>query len=293
MARHPILQPDGRWAVYSTVVDQFVDIGCDDAQAAWTLSRRTDEDAGMALIRALRSGERAPEMCWEQALRQIADLHGERDERGDLTRRGRMAGAAWAGAFDAAVAAGDRDRARALASQNLAGVLKAFGQSVPHLTLIAGVARNGVIGANGGLPWSLPEDLRHFKATTAGHPVIMGRATFDSLGRPLPGRLNIVMTRGHEPLPAGVVAVDSLEEAVWRGGREAGAKRLDDVFVIGGARVYAAALPWATCMILSEIDLEPEGDTLFPAWDRADWMGVGVEEKGGDPSWRVATYGRV
>ena len=122
------------------------------------------------------------------------------------------------------------------------------------VTLIAAVARNGVIGADGGIPWHLPEDFAHFKATTLGHTLVMGRATYDSIGRPLPGRTTIVLTRDPE----------------WRAlGRAEG-----DVYVAGGAAVYAAALPYADEQLLSEVDLAPEGDTFYPAFDRTEWHEV-------------------
>jgi dihydrofolate reductase len=134
------------------------------------------------------------------------------------------------------------------------------------VTLIAAVARNGVIGANGGIPWHLPEDFAHFKATTLGHTLVMGRATYDSIGRPLPGRTTIVLTRDPDWQADGVTTAASIEEAL--------ALAEGDVFVAGGAAVYAAALPYADEQDLSEIDLEPEGDTFYPEFDRAEWHEV-------------------
>lgn len=135
------------------------------------------------------------------------------------------------------------------------------------VTLIAAVARNGVIGADGGIPWHLPEDFRHFKATTLGHTLVMGRATYDSIGRPLPGRATIVLTRDPAWHAEGVSTAASLEEAL--------ALAEGDVYVAGGATVYAQALPYADAQLLSEVDLAPAGDTFYPAFDRAEWHEVG------------------
>jgi dihydrofolate reductase len=137
-------------------------------------------------------------------------------------------------------------------------------------TIIAAVAKNGVIGKGNALPWHLPEDLRHFKALTMGHVVIMGRKTWESLPerfRPLPGRLNIVVTRDPTFRAEGATVVHSLQEAakVGSGGTA------KDVFVIGGAELYAHALPLAQRLELTEIEAEVAGDTFFPAYDRTQW----------------------
>jgi dihydrofolate reductase len=134
-----------------------------------------------------------------------------------------------------------------------------------RIYLVAAIAKNGVIGANGKLPWHLPEDLQHFKKITFGHPVIMGRRTWKSLGKPLPGRENIVISRepGFEAPGASVAA--SLEAAIALCAGEPVA------YVIGGAEIYAAALPFADGLVLTEIDGDYEGDTRFPEWDRKAW----------------------
>ena len=134
-----------------------------------------------------------------------------------------------------------------------------------RIYLIAAVAKNGVIGARGKLPWHLPEDLRHFKKLTLGHPVIMGRRTWESLGRPLPGRDNIVVTRttGYEAPGASVAASLAAAIALCSGEPVA--------FVIGGAEIYAAALALADGLVLTEIQQDFEGDTHFPQWDRSTW----------------------
>jgi len=135
----------------------------------------------------------------------------------------------------------------------------------PRVYLVAAVSRNGIIGANGKLPWHLPEDLKHFKSLTLGHPVIMGRRTWESLGKPLPGRENIVVSRrpGYEAAGASVAA--SLDAAIALCAGEPVA------FVIGGAEIYAAALPLANGLVLTEIHNNYDGDTRFPEWDRQRW----------------------
>ena len=138
------------------------------------------------------------------------------------------------------------------------------------LTLIAAVARNGVIGKDNALPWHLPADLKHFKALTMGHTVIMGRKTWESLPekfRPLPGRQNIVVTRNAGYAAAGATLVNSLADAV-------AATLGSEAFVIGGAELYRAALPLADRLQLTEIDADFEGDTRFPARDPAQWREV-------------------
>jgi len=135
----------------------------------------------------------------------------------------------------------------------------------PQVHLVAAVASNGVIGARGKLPWHLPEDLRHFKALTYGHPVIMGRRTWDSLGKPLPGRDNIVVTRSQGFDAPGASVAASLEAAL--------ALCADSplAFVIGGGELYAAALACADVLMLTEIQRDYEGDARFPEFDRAAW----------------------
>jgi dihydrofolate reductase len=131
--------------------------------------------------------------------------------------------------------------------------------------LVAAVAANGVIGAGGKLPWHLPEDLKHFKQLTLGHPVIMGRKTWESLKGPLPHRENIVVTRNRDyPAPGAAVAT-SLEGALALCAGEPVA------FVIGGTSLFRESLPIAAGLVLTEIARDYEGDTRFPAWDRSQW----------------------
>ncbi len=137
-----------------------------------------------------------------------------------------------------------------------------------NVSLVAAVARGGVIGRDGGIPWRLPEDMARFKALTTRHAVVMGRRTWDSLPerfRPLPDRRNVVVTRSKEWAADGAERAASLEDAL---------RLLDDeerVFVIGGGEIYAAALPFADELLLTEIDHDVEGDTYFPEFDRDEF----------------------
>ena len=131
--------------------------------------------------------------------------------------------------------------------------------------LVAAVAANGVIGTAGKLPWHLPEDLKHFKALTLGHPVIMGRKTWESLGKPLPGRENIVVTRAPGYEAHGASVAGSLEGALAFCAGEPVA------FIIGGGELYAQALPLADGLVLTEIQRDYAGDAYFPRLDRSAW----------------------
>ena len=141
------------------------------------------------------------------------------------------------------------------------------------ITLIAAVARNGVIGNAGDIPWRVPGEQAFFKATTLGHTLVMGRATYESIGRALPGRTTIVLTRDPDWRADGVQTAASIEEAL--------ALAEGDVYVAGGAAVYEAALPYADEQLISEIDLEPEGDTFYPAYDAREWVEVSREPHAG------------
>ena len=144
-------------------------------------------------------------------------------------------------------------------------------EAAPGVYLVAAVAENGVIGANGKLPWHLPEDLRHFKRVTLGHPVIMGRKTWDSIGRPLPNRLNIVVSRRTDFRAAGASVAASMADALASAGS-------GPVFVIGGTEVFRASLPHATGLIVTRIHRDYEGDTYFPEFNAADWKETRREE---------------
>jgi len=153
----------------------------------------------------------------------------------------------------------------------------------PTIALIAAVADNRVIGRDGEMPWHLPADLRHFKETTMGHPVIMGRRTYDSIaadiGGPLPGRTNIVLSRSDPDLPEEVLVVDSIDRAV--DAARAAAGDTGTVYVIGGATVYEQFLPQADRLVLTEIQESYAGDTEFPAWDREEWTERSREDHDG------------
>ena len=144
-----------------------------------------------------------------------------------------------------------------------------------NVTLIAAVGRNGVIGADNDMPWHLPEDFAFFKRTTMGHPMVMGRKTFDSIGRVLPGRRTIVVTRQPDWSHSDVETAHSLSEALSLAGPA------DEVFVCGGGQVYAEALPWAQRLLITEVDQSPEGDVRFPDIDPAHWDEVSREPRDG------------
>jgi len=144
------------------------------------------------------------------------------------------------------------------------------------LSLIAALARNRTVGIENRLPWHLPEDLKYFKATTSGHPIIMGRKTFDSIGRPLPGRHNIVVTRDRAWQHEGVTTVHSIAEAI------AAADTQGEIFLIGGATLYAEALPMADRLYLTEIDADFEGDAWFPEWPAGQFMETRRERHSND-----------
>lgn len=145
---------------------------------------------------------------------------------------------------------------------------------MPVIALIAAMANNRVIGRDNQLPWHIAEDLRFFKRMTLGKPLIMGRNTFESLGRPLPGRPHIVISRNPDYQPAGVERAATLEAAIARATELAQASSADEIMVIGGAQVYAAALPYARRIYLTLVDAEVAGDTHFPAIDSALWREV-------------------
>jgi dihydrofolate reductase len=135
-----------------------------------------------------------------------------------------------------------------------------------RVVLVAAVATNGVIGDRGTIPWRIPGEQAHFKAVTLGHTLVMGRATYDSIGRPLPGRTTVVLTRDPAWRAEGVLVAASLEE-----GLALADDRPGDVMVAGGAQVYAEALPVADEQVLTRVHLEPEGDTRYPAYDPEEW----------------------
>ncbi len=144
-----------------------------------------------------------------------------------------------------------------------------------RLSLIVAVAKNRVIGNKNEMPWHLPADFAYFKKITTGHPIIMGRKTFESIGRPLPDRRNIVVSRNPVFRADGVEVVASLELAINACHRE-------DAFVIGGATLYAEALPRVDRVYLTEVDAAPDGDTLFPVLDKNQWREIERERREAD-----------
>jgi dihydrofolate reductase len=144
------------------------------------------------------------------------------------------------------------------------------------LALIAAHAQNRVIGLHNQMPWHLPEDLKHFKAMTLGKPIIMGRKTWDSLGRPLPGRLNIVVSRQPGLQLGGAEVLSSLDEALVRAEQWAREQGADEMMLIGGGQLYAQALEQASRLYLTRIDVSAQGDTFFPEY--SDWQCESCEE---------------
>jgi dihydrofolate reductase len=159
---------------------------------------------------------------------------------------------------------------------------------VSRVTLVAAVADNGVIGADGDIPWRIPEDFAHFKKLTMGGVLVMGRATYESIGRPLPGRTTIVLTRDPAWRAPGVEVARDLDEAL-RLAADAGG----EVFVVGGAEVYRAALPRATAQVLTKVHLSPPGDTFYPSYDVHEWAETKRETHLGEaPAYEYVWYRR-
>jgi len=157
------------------------------------------------------------------------------------------------------------------------------------VTIVVAMGANRAIGVDGDLPWHLPEDLAYFKKLTLGHPMVMGRATFESIGRPLPGRTSIVVTRNRDWNAEGVEVRHSLDDALEY------ARSLDDeVFLVGGGQLFAEALTreLVDLMVVTRVAASPRADTYFPRidWDR--WQAVGSIPYGGDPSFEIVTYRR-
>jgi dihydrofolate reductase len=144
------------------------------------------------------------------------------------------------------------------------------------VVMVAAVAENGVIGKDGDIPWHISEDLKHFRETTRGNTVVMGRTTYEGIGHPLPYRTNVVVTRDRTWRAEGVFVAPSIEEAVEL------ARGFDgDIMIGGGTQVYEAAMPYATHQVLTEVHLSPDGDTRYPDFDRAEWRETRREEHDG------------
>ncbi|ODT70280.1 MAG: diacylglycerol kinase [Nitrosomonadales bacterium SCN 54-20] len=153
----------------------------------------------------------------------------------------------------------------------------------PRLSVLVAMARNRAIGNNNALPWRLPHDLRHFKELTMGHPIIMGRKTYESIGRLLPGRTSIIITRQPDYEVPGALVVRSIGEALTacsqtKSGKEGRLDQVNECFVIGGADIFQQMLPLCDRLYMTEIHRDFEGDTYFPEFDRNDWWEVSREE---------------
>ncbi len=166
-----------------------------------------------------------------------------------------------------------------------------------QIVLIAAVAENGVIGRDGGMPWRLKSDMRHFRALTLGKPVVMGRKTYLSIGRPLPGRTNIVVSRDKNFTVAGAIVAPSLEAALEAARGDAMRRGVDAVMVIGGADIYAQAMPLSHRLEITRVHLTADGNAAFPPIDPAAWRQSASSEHPAGPDddapYEVATYIRT
>ncbi|MFZ5558015.1 MAG: dihydrofolate reductase [Pseudomonadota bacterium] len=159
---------------------------------------------------------------------------------------------------------------------------------MPRISILVAVARNGVIGADNRLPWHLPDDLRYFKRLTTGHCVIMGRKTYDSIGRPLPNRRNVVITRQSGLRIDGAEVVHSLDEALAACGGD------DEIFVIGGAEIFRQILDRADRLYLTELMREYDGDVFMPEYDRTQWRETSRDKRCADGlEYHYVVYDRV
>jgi dihydrofolate reductase len=165
-----------------------------------------------------------------------------------------------------------------------------------RIAMIAGVAENGVIGSQQTIPWRVPSDMAFFKKTTMGKPVVMGRKQYETVGKPLPGRTNIVITRQQGYQPEGVLVVPSIDAALAKAREIAQADGVDEIMIIGGGEIYAQLLERADRLYITHLDLSPVGDVLFPALRHEDWTVVDLPEVTPSPkdeaTYRVKVYER-
>ena len=164
------------------------------------------------------------------------------------------------------------------------------------IALVVAVAENRVIGKDGDLPWHIPGDLKLFKQTTLGKPIVMGRKTWESLGRPLPGRPNIVITRDAAFQAEGAHVVHDLDQAFAVAGDLAVNLETEEVMIIGGAEIYKLAFPMADRLYLTEVALSPDGDATFPDFDMSQWREVSrspFPAEGDSPSYTLVVYDRA
>lgn len=162
--------------------------------------------------------------------------------------------------------------------------------------LVVAMAENRVIGRDGGLPWHIPGDLKLFKQTTMGKPIVMGRKTWESLGRPLPGRPNIVITRDAGYKAEGADVANGLDQALDLAASLAADLGTDEVMVIGGAEIYRLALPKADRLYLTEVALAPDGDAHFPEFDQNEWVELArtaFPAEGDSPAYTLVVYDRA
>lgn len=165
------------------------------------------------------------------------------------------------------------------------------------IVIVVAMAKNRVIGRDNAMPWHLPADLKHFRTVTMGKPMIMGRRTFESIGKPLPGRETIIVTRDAAyAAPPDVHKAQSLEAALVLGQQRAATMGADAVMVVGGGDIYTQALALADRLEVTEIDAAPEGDTRFPLFDRADFrevQRVAHPAEAGHPAYAFVTFERI
>lgn len=143
-----------------------------------------------------------------------------------------------------------------------------------NIVLIAAIAENNIIGRGNSLPWNLPSDLRHFRSITIGRPIIMGRKTFESIGRPLPGRTNIVITRNQQFFASGIVSALSLDEAIEIGKSDADSRDVSEIAIIGGSQIYNEAIDIADRLEITEVHASPRGDATFPKIETNVWREI-------------------
>lgn len=165
-----------------------------------------------------------------------------------------------------------------------------------RIAMIAGVAENGVIGSDQTIPWRVPSDMAFFKKTTMGKPIVMGRKQFETVGKPLPGRTNIVITRQRGYQPEGVLVFHDVETALAEAGKIAEADGVDEIMIIGGGELYAQLMARADRLYITHIDLSPSGDVRFPAIAPEQWTVVDLPEMAPSPrdeaTYRVKVYER-
>ena len=165
-----------------------------------------------------------------------------------------------------------------------------------RIAMIAGVAENGVIGSHQTIPWRIPSDFAYFKRMTMGKPIVMGRKQFETVGKPLPGRTNIIVTRQEGYQPEGALVFPSIDAALAEARSIAAADGVDEIMIIGGGELYAQLMDRADRLYISHIDLHPEGDVRFPAIHPEEWVVVDLPEitpsEKDSASYRVKVYER-